>query len=106
MGRRRLGRDQDAVWVTTPAGLTRIDPSTNTVVATAPLAGPLGDPDVVAGNVWVPQIRNNRIAVVDPASNTVTSFVKTGTGPFVVTQIAGEAWVPSWKGKDIWRIRP
>jgi hypothetical protein len=36
----------------------------------------------------------------------VTGFVKTGTGPFVVTQIAGEAWVPSWKGKDIWRIRP
>jgi YVTN family beta-propeller protein len=54
----------------------------------------------------VPQIRSNRIAIIDPATNTVTGFVKTGTGPFVVTQIAGEAWVPSWKGKDIWRIRP
>ena len=58
------------------------------------------------GKLWVPQIRNNRIAIVDPADEHGGRFVKTGTGPFVVTQIAGEAWVPSWKGKDIWRIRP
>jgi DNA-binding beta-propeller fold protein YncE len=96
----------DAVWVTTNSGVVRIDPATNAVVATVPLTGPLGDPDVVAGKVWVPQIRSNRIAIVDPASNSVTGFVKTGTGPFVVTRIAGDAWVPSWKGKDIWRIRP
>jgi hypothetical protein len=96
----------DAIWITTPTGVSRIDPATNAVTATVPLVGPLGDPDVVAGNVWVPQIRSNRIARVDPATNTVTGFVKTGTGPFVVTQISGEAWVPSWKGKDIWRIRP
>ena len=61
---------------------------------------------MIAGRVWVPQIRRNRIAIVDPETNTVAGYVKTGTGPFVVTQIAGEAWVPSWKGKEIWRIRP
>jgi DNA-binding beta-propeller fold protein YncE len=76
------------------------------VAATVPLAGPLWVPDFVAGKLWVPQIRRNRIAIVDPATNAVAGYVKTGTGPFVVTQIAGEAWVPSWKGKDIWRIRP
>ena len=54
----------------------------------------------------MPQIRKNTIAVVDPATNTVAQTVKAGTGPFVVTQIAGEAWVPSWKGHDIWRIKP
>jgi DNA-binding beta-propeller fold protein YncE len=98
----------DAVWVTTPAGLSRIDPQTNNVVASIPLPGApyLGDPDVVDGMVWVPQIRKNTIAVVDPASNAVVQTVKAGIGPFVVTAIRGEAWVPSWKGKDVWRFRP
>lgn len=97
----------DAVWVTTPTGLSRIDPQTNSVAATIPLPGApfLGDPDVVGGMVWVPQIRKNTVAVVDPASNTVVQTVKTGTGPFVVTAIRGEAWVPSWKGRDVWRFR-
>jgi hypothetical protein len=98
----------DAVWVTTPTGLARIDPTTNAVAATIPLPGApyLGDPDVVDGQVWVPEIRKNSIAVVDPASNAVTETLRAGIGPFVVTTIHGEAWVPSWKGKDIWRYRP
>lgn len=98
----------DAVWVTTPTGLARIDPTTNAVAATIPLPGApyLGDPDVVDGQVWVPEIRKNSIAVVDPASNAVTETLRSGIGPFVVTAIHGEAWVPSWKGKDIWRYRP
>jgi YVTN family beta-propeller protein len=98
----------DAVWVTTPAGLARIDPQSNTVAATVELPGApyLGDPAVVHGMVWVPQIRRNSIAVVDPATNAVTRTIKAGAGPFVVTEIDGEAWVPSWKGHDIWRIRP
>jgi hypothetical protein len=98
----------DAVWVTTPTGLTRIDPQSSSIAATIVLPGApyLGDPGVLKGMVWVPLIRKNSIAVVDPASNTVVETVKAGVGPFVVTEINGEAWVPSWKGHDIWRIRP
>jgi YVTN family beta-propeller protein len=98
----------DAVWVTTPTGVARINPQSNSVDAMIPLAGApyLGDPDVVNGRVWVPQIRKNSIALVDPATNTVTQTVKAGVGPFVVTTIRGEAWVPSWKGRDIWRFKP
>jgi YVTN family beta-propeller protein len=98
----------DAVWVTTLTGLARIDPQTNTVTAMIPLAGAaaLGDPGVVGGKIWVPQIRRNSLAVVDPATNAVTQTVQAGSGPFVVTQIAGQAWVPSWKGRDVWRIKP
>jgi DNA-binding beta-propeller fold protein YncE len=98
----------DSVWVTTSTGLARIDPQTNAVSASIPVAGApaLGDPDVVGGKVWVPQIRRNAIAVVDPTTNTVVQTVKAGIGPFVVTQIGGEAWVPSWKGHDVWRIKP
>src|SRR4051812_1915543 len=98
----------DAVWVTTLTGIARIDPQSNTVVANVPLAGApaVGDPDVVGGQVWVPQIRKNSIAVVDPSSNTVARTIKAGVGPFVITAIRGEAWVPSWKGSDIWRYKP
>jgi DNA-binding beta-propeller fold protein YncE len=98
----------DAVWVTSPKGLVRLDPQANAVVTEIPLPGApyLGDPDVVDGQVWVPEIRKSAIAVVDPATNTVVRTVKAGAGPFVVTQIRGEAWVPSWKGRDIWRIAP
>lgn len=96
----------DAVWVTTPTGLTRIDPQSNAAAATIALPGApnLGDPDVIGGLVWVPQVALNSIAIVDPATNAVVRTVKAGTGPFVVTQIGGQAWVPSWKGHDIWRF--
>jgi YVTN family beta-propeller protein len=97
----------EAVWITTSSGIVRIDPSTNAIAATIKLASvTIGDPGVVGGHVWVPLIRENAIAVVDPATNAVTRTVKVGQGPFVVTQIAGEAWVPSWKGTDIWRLKP
>lgn len=97
---------KDAVWVTTSTGVSRIDPATNTVTASIAIPGPLGDPAVVAGKLWVPRIRANRIEIVDPAANAVVETVRVGTGPFVVTEIGGEAWVPSWRGRDVWRVRP
>ena len=97
----------DAVWITAPGALVRIDPKTNSVAATIPVRVPaLGDPSVVGGMVWLPEIRQNAVALVDPATNRVSATVKVGAGPFVVTEIAGDAWVPSWKGADIWRLRP
>jgi len=97
----------EAVWVTSPTGLVRIDPQTNAVAATVTLpTGNAGDPDVIAGKVWVPIITRNLVAIVEPASNTVSRTVKVGVGPFVVTNVDGQAWVPSWKGTDIWRLRP
>jgi DNA-binding beta-propeller fold protein YncE len=96
----------EALWVTTPTGLARIDPSANTVAGVVSLVGPLGDPAVVAGQVWVPQVRRNRVLVIDPATMATVRSVKVGSGPFVVTEIAGEAWIPSWHGNDVWRLRP
>ena len=53
----------------------------------------------------MPKIRANTVAVIDPATNAVVETVKAGIGPFVVTEIGGEAWMPSWKGRDIWRVK-
>lgn len=95
----------NAIWITAPGELVRIDPATNTVAAHVPMpAVPLGDPDVVAGDVWVPVIQQNRVAVVDPSNNTVVQSVKTGKGPFVVTAHGQDAWVPSWQGSNIYRF--
>jgi streptogramin lyase len=97
----------DAVWVTAGSGVARIDPTTNAVRATVPLGTPfLGDPAVVDGKLWVPKIRDNAVAIVDPTANAVESTFKAGVGPFVVTEVAGEAWIPSWQGREIWRVRP
>ena len=70
------------------------------MAATIPIHAPaLGDPAVVAGEVWVPEIRQNAVALVDPSTNQVNGTVKVGVGLFVVTEIAGDAWVPSLEGR-------
>ena len=98
--RRGLDRDRHRHAV-------RIDPKTNRVARNIAVAtSALGDPAVVAGKVWVPVVADNEVAVVDPATNTKAQTIKVGEGPFVVTEINGEAWVPSYKGADVWRLRP
>ncbi len=98
----------DAVWVTTTTGVARIDPATNSVAATIALGTPaLGDPAVVAGKLWVPKIRAERDRRRSTRRRTRSPRrSRRGSGPFVVTEIAGEAWIPSWQGRDIWRVKP
>jgi YVTN family beta-propeller protein len=97
----------NAIWVTNGNGVTRIDPDTNAATAGIDLGtSALGDPAVVDGMLWVPEVRENTVAIIDPASNTVAQTVKVGPGPFVVTEVSGEAWIPSWHGRDVWRLKP
>jgi YVTN family beta-propeller protein len=56
--------------------------------------------------VWVPNVKDGTVSIVDAASGTVRETLKVGSGPFVVTEIDGEAWIPSWKGDDVWRVKP
>jgi YVTN family beta-propeller protein len=92
--------------VTTPTGLLRIDPKTNAVAATIKVPVSAGDPDVIDGKVWLPVANLNEVIVIDPATNAVVARTRVGTGPFVVTAIGGQAWVPSYKGADIYRLKP
>ena len=88
----------------------RIDPQTSTVAAAHRAAAAprtSATRTSIGGKVWVPQIRKNTVAVVDPATNTVARTVKAGIGPVRRhSDRRREAWVPSWKGHDIWRIKP
>jgi streptogramin lyase len=97
------------VWVGSPQGsyAARIDPATNRVVATLDIAGGPADgsfgPD---GLVWMGLLRDRVVVRIDPATNKVVSRVQTGPGPFVVTRAFGDMWASSWRGSDVWRLRP
>jgi streptogramin lyase len=85
----------------------RIDPAKNEVVATIDIPGGPGDgsfgPD---GLVWIGLLNDRRIVRIDPASNRVVDRVRVGAGPFVVARAFGDMWAPSWRGADVWRLRP
>jgi AraC family transcriptional regulator len=58
------------------------------------------------GGVWFPLLTANRLVEIDPASNSVVADVAVGDGPFVVNEAFGDLWVGSWRGADVWRLRP
>jgi YVTN family beta-propeller protein len=95
------------VWITQGDGhVSSIDPNTNAVTGTVKVGNGPGDPAIVGGDVWVPNVKDGTVSIVDPAAGTVRETLKVGAGPFVATEIDGDAWIPSWKGNDVWRVKP
>ena len=60
----------------------------------------------VAGKLWVPNIDDNTVSVVDPATAAVVSTIPTGQSPLAVASAAGHAWVTSDFDGDLWRFDP
>ena len=88
-----------ALWVAGSDRVTRIDPATNTVAATVPVAatgaGPAGVA-VGAGAVWVPVAVPGALWGIDPATDKVTSKVPLGgplSGSISVAATADTVWV-------------
>jgi streptogramin lyase len=63
----------DAVWVTNQfgVGVTRIDPSTNEVTATAGNDEPCGPLAVASGSVWMHSCTSEQLIRIDPSTNSV-----------------------------------
>jgi len=78
--------------------------ATNAVAATISLPVALGDPAVVAGKLWVPKIRDNVVALVDPATNKVIQTISVGIRPFPAAAAFGDIWVPSAGGTEVYRL--
>jgi hypothetical protein len=64
------------------------------------------DAGIVAGDLWVPNLRSDSLTRVDIRRNRVKERIRVGAGPFVVPDDPAELWVASFNGDDIWRMRP
>jgi len=64
------------------------------------------DAGIVAGDLWVPNLRSNSVTRVDIRRNRVKETIRVGAGPFVVPDDPAELWVASFNGDDVWRMRP
>ena len=72
----------DALWVSTEANdVVRLDPATGAVLARIPVgANPLASA-WVGGELWVPNIDDGTISVIDPATNSVRTTFAVGKRP-------------------------
>ena len=92
-----------SIWVGNngSGSVSRIDPATNTVIATIAGTNPTVSPIALAeddlGNVWVAyyEYYKGSVSRIDPATNTVTASLYTGDGnhPIGLGMGAGEMWV-------------
>jgi hypothetical protein len=64
------------------------------------------DGGLVAGDLWVPNLRGNSLTRIDIKRNRVKETIRVGAGPFVVPDDPSELWVASFNGDDVWRLRP
>lgn len=60
----------------------------------------------VGGKLWVPNIDDNTVSVVDPATNSAVRTMAVGTSPLAVAEAAGSGWVTSDFDGDLWRLDP
>ena len=90
--------DATSVWVPVTqsngidGGIVRVDPKTNSVVATVKL--PLDSSGAAAGfaAVWVTSAATSTVDRIDPATNAVTSRVKVHTSPRFLAAGEGGVW--------------
>jgi streptogramin lyase len=85
-----------AVWVHDgPSGtVTRIDPTTNTVVAQLAIGGnDVGQIAIDQQAVWVTDASTGVVSRIDPARNHVTATIKLAPGATLLTLSPGTVWV-------------
>jgi DNA-binding beta-propeller fold protein YncE len=64
------------------------------------------DGGIVAGDLWVPNLRGNSLTRIDIRRNRVKETIRVGAGPFVVPDDPSELWVASFNGDNVWRLKP
>lgn len=102
-----LALDADSTWAMNPTQelVVRVERATNRVVATIRLPSRPASLVAGAGRVWVALPDLGRIAVIDPASNSVTDLVAVAT-PAAVSFGAGAVWVLSDAAASVTSIDP
>jgi DNA-binding SARP family transcriptional activator/ABC-type transport system substrate-binding protein len=96
----------DAVWIGGPYdGVTRIDPSTNTVRHYEPLPNTVTGIAVGNGYVWATVGADDVVWQLDTDGNVQRSF-GTGSGPAGVTISGGAVWVANSRDGTVTRVDP
>ena len=81
------------LWVTSNSfGLSRIDPKTNTLVATAPIETHLDQVAVAGGFAWTTDEQRGTLYKVDP-SGRIEATYETGDGARQLSVAGGRVWV-------------
>jgi YVTN family beta-propeller protein len=104
-----LAVGEGAVWAAGDAferRIWRIDPVTESVVATVRV--PFVPGQLAAGEhgVWVTSLLGDSIARIDPATNRVVATIEVGRGPTGVTVGGGSVWAASSVDGTVSRIDP
>jgi virginiamycin B lyase len=101
---------QGAIWVANKLdnSVSRIDPKTNRVVATIPVADGVADLAVGRDGVWTGGDRRGvaRVVRIDPGTNRVVATVPVGAQPSGLAVTDDAVWVTSFVGRTLWRIDP
>ena len=94
--------DAAALWVSEEGGsIAKVDPGSLTVTARVAVgANPLHTA-IVGGSLWVPNIDDSTLSVIDRASNDVTT-VPGPTGAIAVAVTPGTVWVSGTS--ELWRF--
>jgi hypothetical protein len=96
---------EGSVWVTAPdlrgdgsrGNLVRIDPSTNEVVSTINVGGPISGLGIGGGWIWVtrPEAGPGTLFRIDPQTDRVVDDHRVGMSPGSPVYAGGYVWVPS-----------
>jgi virginiamycin B lyase len=82
-----------SIWmVVKPSKLIRINPESNSVIATITLPSSSDNPTFADSFVWVSSFGHDQLLKIDPASNTVVDTIAIGPKPRFLTAGAGSIW--------------
>ena len=92
-----------SIWVANGPSrtVTRIDPTTDAVVALIPVPNPASVLAAGAGAIWLTSFPGNSLTRIDPTTNTATgtvSLAPSGLGPVGITVYKGYVWVANHQG--------
>jgi YVTN family beta-propeller protein len=83
-----------SVWLTTSTAgiLSRIDPASNSVVASITIPSGSFCPVFAGGFIWVTSTEHSLLSKVDPSTNRVLAKIPVGENPRFATAGAGSVW--------------
>jgi YVTN family beta-propeller protein len=103
-----LAVGEGAIWVTNndEGTVTRVDPTTNDVIATIDVGPNPSDITVGAGAVWVANEGDGTVSRIDPASDQMVAAIDAGEGLSGVSASKNAIWITNKDNGTVTRVDP